>query len=112
MRPAVRQHERRRRAEYFSDGITEIPTVCRRFPLEVIARNTAFSFKGKSATSANSTHSASATFSKVVSAKRAARADNRQLIDGAGGTCVAERYDRELTDILQSRMNQSAIVAA
>lgn len=90
--------------EYFSDGITEdiITDLSKISALEVVARNSAFTFKGK-----------------VVDAKEVARtmdvshvlegsvrkAGNRlrisaQLIAGDTGRHLwAERYDRDLTDI-------------
>ena len=104
--------------EYFSDGISEDITtdLSKVSALEVIARNTAFTFKGQSvnvcevARKLDVTHVLEGSVRKVGDRVRI----NAQLIDGAsGGHLWAERYDRELTDIftIQDEIGK-AIVAA
>ena len=104
--------------EYFSDGISEDITtdLSKISALEVIARNTAFTFKGKSvnvcdvARSLSVTHVLEGSVRKVGDRVRI----NAQLIDGAsGGHLWADRYDRDLTDIftIQDEISK-AIVAA
>jgi adenylate cyclase len=104
--------------EYFSDGISEDITtdLSKVSALEVIARNTAFTFKGKSvnvcdvARSLSVTHVLEGSVRKVGDRVRI----NAQLIDGAsGGHLWADRYDRDLTDIftIQDEISK-AIVAA
>jgi adenylate cyclase len=104
--------------EYFSDGITEDITtdLSKVSALEVIARNTAFSFKGRSvdiaeiARKLRVSHILEGSVRKAGSRLRI----TAQLIDGAGGGHVwAERYDRDLTDIfaIQDEISH-AIVAA
>ena len=95
--------------EYFSDGITEdiITDLSKVGGLLVIARNSSFAYKGKSPTSATVGRELGV---KSVLEGSIRRAGNRvritaQLIDAAnGGHVWAERYDRDLTDILKSRM--------
>jgi adenylate cyclase len=60
--------------EYFSDGITEdLITDLSKIPsLGVVARNTSFTFKGKSVDASSGTSSASATSSRAASASPAA----------------------------------------
>jgi adenylate cyclase len=104
--------------EYFSDGISEDITtdLSKVSALEVIARNTAFTFKGESI---SVTDVAKRLGVSHVLEGSVRKAGNRvritaQLIDGAsGGHVWAERYDRDLTDIfaLQDEISQ-AIVAA
>ena len=104
--------------EYFSDGISEDITtdLSKVSALEVIARNTAFTFKGQSI---NVTEVAKKLGVSHVLEGSVRKSGNRvritaQLIDGSsGGHVWAERYDRDLTDIfaLQDEISQ-AIVAA
>jgi adenylate cyclase len=104
--------------EYFSDGISEDITtdLSKVSALEVIARNTAFTFKGQSI---NVTEVANKLGVSHVLEGSVRKAGDRvritaQLIDGAsGGHVWAERYDRDLTDIfaLQDEISQ-AIVGA
>ena len=104
--------------EYFSDGITEdiITDLSKVSALSVIARNTAFTFKGKSldvkevARAASVSHVLEGSVRKAGSRLRI----TAQLIDGAKGDHVwAERYDRELTDIFEIQDEISkAIVGA
>jgi adenylate cyclase len=104
--------------EYFSDGISEdtITDLSKVSALFVVARNTAFTFKGRSvdvtqvARQLNVSHVLEGSVRKAGGRVRI----TAQLIDGAtGGHVWAERYDRELTDIfaLQDEISQ-AIVAA
>jgi adenylate cyclase len=104
--------------EYFSDGISEDITtdLSQVSALEVIARNTAFTFKGGSvnvcevARKLGVTHVLEGSVRKVGDRVRI----NAQLIDGAsGGHIWAERFDRDLTDIftIQDEIS-NAIVAA
>ncbi len=90
--------------EYFSDGISEdiITDLSKVSALFVIARNTAFTFKGKSvevpqiAKQLNVGHVLEGSVRKAGGRVRI----TAQLIDGAtGGHVWAERYDRDLTDI-------------
>jgi len=92
--------------EYFGDGISEDITtdLSKVSALEVIARNTAFTFKGQSvnvcdvARKLGVTHVLEGSVRKVGDRVRI----NAQLIDGkTGGHVWAERYDRELTDIFE-----------
>ena len=104
--------------EYFSDGITEdiITDLSKVSALSVVARNTAFTFKGKSldvrdvARQMEVSHVLEGSVRKAGGRVRI----TAQLIDGAAGDHVwAERYDRDLTDIfaLQDEISE-AIVAA
>src|SRR5947209_11934780 len=104
--------------EYFSDGISEDITtdLSKVSALGVIARNTAFTFKGQSvdvcevAKKLGVSHVLEGSVRKAGGRVRI----NAQLIDGTSGDHVwAERYDRDLTDIfaLQDEISQ-AIVAA
>jgi len=104
--------------EYFSDGITEdiITDLSQVSALSVIARNTAFTFKGKPldvkevASTVGVSHVLEGSVRKAGSRVRI----TAQLIDGAKGDHVwAERFDRELTDIfdIQDEISK-AIVSA
>jgi adenylate cyclase len=104
--------------EYFSDGVSEdiITDLSKVSALSVVARNTAFTFKGKSvrvvevARELNVSHVLEGSVRKAGNRVRI----TAQLIDGAAGDHVwAERWDRDLTDIfaLQDEISQ-AIVAA
>jgi adenylate cyclase len=90
--------------EYFSDGISEDITtdLSQVSALEVIARNTAFTFKGQSvnvcevARKLGVTHVLEGSVRKVGNRVRI----TAQLIDGrSGGHVWADRFDRDLTDI-------------
>jgi adenylate cyclase len=92
--------------EYFSDGISEDITtdLSKVSALEVVARNTAFSFKGQSpnvedvARQLGVSHVLEGSVRKAGSRVRI----NAQLIDGATGKHLwADRYDRDLTDIFE-----------
>jgi adenylate cyclase len=104
--------------EYFSDGISEdiITDLSNVSALEVVSRNTAFSFKGKAikvtdvARELNVSHVLEGSVRKAGSRVRI----TAQLIDGSRDSHIwAARYDRDLTDIfaLQDEISE-AIVAA
>ena len=104
--------------EYFSDGITEdiITDLSKVSALLVIARNTAFTFKGKVmdvkdvARALDVSHVLEGSVRKAGDRVRI----TAQLIDAAtGGHAWADRYDRDLTDIfaIQDEISK-AIVAA
>ena len=90
--------------EYFSDGITEdiITDLSKVAGLLVIARNSSFSYKGKSFDIRAVAHELGV---RSVLEGSIRRAGNRvritaQLINAANGTHLwADRYDRDLTDI-------------
>jgi adenylate cyclase len=103
--------------EYFSDGITEDITtdLSKISALGVIARNTAFTFKGQSvdvpevADRLGVSHVLEGSVRKAGGRVRI----NAQLIDGATGDHVwAERYDRELEDIFAIQDEISAAIVA
>ncbi len=104
--------------EYFSDGITEdiITDLSKVSALLVVARNTAFTFKGKVVDVKDVAHALGVSHVMEGSVRKAG---NRvritaQLIDGASGNHVwADRYDRDLNDIfaIQDEISK-AIVAA
>ncbi|MGH6878568.1 MAG: winged helix-turn-helix domain-containing protein, partial [Rhizomicrobium sp.] len=104
--------------EYFSDGISEdvITDLAKVSALLVVARNTAFQFKGKAidipriARELNVSHVLEGSVRKSGNRVRI----TAQLIDGTSGDHVwAERYDRDLTDIfaLQDEISKSIIAA-
>ncbi|HET7708060.1 MAG TPA: TIR domain-containing protein [Sphingomicrobium sp.] len=104
--------------EYFSDGITEdiITDLSKVSALLVIARNTAFTFKGRVmdvkevAQALDVSHVLEGSVRKAGDRVRI----TAQLIDVAtGGHLWADRYDRDLTDIfaIQDEISR-AIVAA
>ncbi|HUE79058.1 MAG TPA: TIR domain-containing protein [Sphingomicrobium sp.] len=104
--------------EYFSDGITEdiITDLSKVSALLVIARNTAFTFKGKVmdvkevAQALDVSHVLEGSVRKAGGRVRI----TAQMIDAAtGGHVWADRYDRDLTDIfaIQDEISK-AIVAA
>jgi adenylate cyclase len=104
--------------EYFSDGITEDITtdLSKVSALEVTARNTAFTFKGRSvdvcdvATKLGVSHVLEGSVRKSGNRVRI----TAQLIDGAtGGHVWADRYDRDLTDIfeIQDEISTSIVEA-
>ena len=102
---------------YFSDGITEdIITDLAKVPgLFVIARNSAFVYKGKAH---NLPDVASALGVRYVLEGSVRKAGNRvrittQLIDGkTGGHLWAERYDRELEDIFAVQDEVTATIVS
>ena len=104
--------------EYFADGISEdiITDLSKVSSLFVIARNTAFTFKGKSvdvpqvASQLKVTHVLEGSVRKAGNRVRI----TAQLIDGAsGGHVWADRFDRDLDDIfaLQDEISQEIVAA-
>src|SRR5688572_7586807 len=104
--------------EYFSDGISEDITtdLSKVSALEVIARNTAFQFKGQSvdvseiARKLGVSHVLEGSVRKVGERVRI----TAQLIDGTSGDHVwAERYDRDLIDIfaIQDEITKEIVAA-
>jgi adenylate cyclase len=90
--------------EYFSDGISEDITtdLSKVSALEVIARNTAFTFKGQAVNVCEVARKLDVTHVLEGSVRKAGDRVRitAQLIDGrTGGHVWAERYDRDLTDI-------------
>ena len=92
--------------EYFSDGISEDITtdLSKVSALEVVARNTAFSFKGQNpdvqevAKQLRVSHVLEGSVRKAGNRIRI----NAQLIDGSTGKHLwADRFDRDLTDIFE-----------
>ncbi|HEY1448555.1 MAG TPA: tetratricopeptide repeat protein, partial [Caulobacteraceae bacterium] len=103
---------------YFSDGISEdiITDLSKVSALGVIARNTAFQFKGQSvdvpkvARQLNVSHVLEGSVRKAGGRVRI----SAQLIDGTSGEHAwAERYDRDLTDIfaLQDEISEAIVKA-
>jgi adenylate cyclase len=104
--------------DYFSDGISEDITtdLSKVSALEVIARNTAFQFKGQSvdvcdiAKRLGVSHVLEGSVRKSGGRVRI----TAQLIDGAsGGHIWADRYDRDLTDIfaIQDEISKAIVDA-
>jgi adenylate cyclase len=104
--------------EYFSDGITEdiITDLSKASGLFVIARNSAFVYKGKAFNVPDVCRELGVRYALEGSVRKAG---NRvrvaaQLIDGSrGGHLWAERYDRDLTDIfeVQDDVTQQIVAA-
>ncbi|HTP76156.1 MAG TPA: adenylate/guanylate cyclase domain-containing protein [Rhizomicrobium sp.] len=104
--------------EYFSDGITEdiITDLSKVSALSVIARNSAFAFKGKSVDVAHVARQLRVSHVLEGSVrKQGGRVRiTAQLIDGARNDHIwAERYDRDLNDIfaLQDEISQAIVRA-
>src|SRR5690348_15950852 len=104
--------------DYFSDGISEdiITDLSKVSSLFVVARNTAFQFKGKSVDVSQVARQLRVNHILEGSVRKAGGRVRitAQLIDGgSGGHVWAERYDRDLNDIfaLQDEISE-AIVAA
>jgi len=104
--------------EYFSDGISEDITtdLSKISALGVVARNTAFTFKGRSVNLCDLAQELGASHILEGSVRKAGGRVriNAQLIDGISGEHVwAERFDRDLEDIfaIQDEIS-SAIVKA
>jgi adenylate cyclase len=104
--------------EYFSDGISEDITtdLSKVSALEVVARNTAFGFKGQNpnvmdvAKQLSVSHVLEGSVRKAGSRVRI----NAQLIDGGTGKHLwADRFDRDLTDIfeIQDEISKSIVDA-
>jgi TolB-like protein len=103
--------------EYFSDGITEdIITELSRFrSLHVIARNSAFAFKGKAAKVQETAKELGAAYVVEGSVRRvgARIRITAQLIEAAGGTHLwAERYDRPAEEVFAIQDDVVRTVAA
>jgi adenylate cyclase len=104
--------------EYFSDGVSEdiITDLGKVSALFVVARNAAFTFKGKALPA---TQAAKELGVSHVLEGSVRKAGNRvritaQLVDGAtGGQVWSERWDRDLTDIfaLQDEISQAVVAA-
>ena len=104
--------------EYFSDGISEDITtdLSKISALEVIARNTAFTFKGRAVNIAEVARTLGVSHVLEGSVRKAgARVRvTAQLIDGpTGGHVWADRYDRDLTDIfaIQDEISKAIVDA-
>jgi adenylate cyclase len=104
--------------EYFSDGISEDITtdLSKVSALEVIARNTAFTFKGQSVNVCEVARKLDVTHVLEGSVRKAGNQVRitAQLIDGrTGGHVWADRYDRDLTDIftIQDEISQAIVRA-
>ena len=104
--------------EYFSDGISEdvITDLSKVSALSVIARNTAFTFKGKHVDIPQLARQLKVSHVLEGSVRKAGQRVRitAQLIDGATGSHVwAERYDRDLNDIfeLQDEISQAIVKA-
>jgi len=100
---------------YFSDGISEdiITDLSKVSALSVVARNTAFTFKGKVPDVARELGVSHVLEGSVRKAGNRVRI-TAQLIDGATGDHIwAERYDRDLTDIfaLQDEISMAIVTA-
>jgi len=92
--------------EYFSDGITEDITtdLSKVSALEVVARNTAFAFKGQNPDVQEVAKQLSVSHVLEGSVRKAGNRIriNAQLIDGSTGKHLwADRFDRDLTDIFE-----------
>jgi adenylate cyclase len=104
--------------EYFSDGITEdlITDLSKASGLFVIARNSAFTYKGKAVKVQEVSRELGVRFILEGSVRKAGNRVriSAQLVDAiTGGHLWAERYDRELTDIfdLQDEVTQEIVSA-
>jgi len=104
--------------EYFSDGITEdiITDLSKVAALSVVARNTAFTFKGSAVDVAevarrmNLTHVIEGSVRKSGGRLRI----SAQLVEGATGHPIwGDRFDRDLTDIfaLQDEIAEAVVAA-
>ena len=104
--------------EYFSDGISEdiITDLSKVSALSVVARNTAFTFKGQSVDVKEVAKTLGVAYVLEGSVRKAG---NRvritaQMIDGAEGDHVwADRYDRDLDDIfaIQDEISKAIVEA-
>ena len=104
--------------EYFSDGISEdiITDLSKVSALSVVARNTAFTFKGKSVKVPDVARELGVSHVLEGSVRKAGNwvRVTAELIDGAAGDHIwAERYDRDLTDIfaLQDEISEAIVTA-
>jgi adenylate cyclase len=104
--------------EYFSDGITEdlITDLSKVSALEIVARNTSFTFKGRSVEARSLGRQLSVSYIVEGSVRKSG---NRlritgQLIDAMSGHHLwAERYDRELADVfdIQDEISKAIVDA-
>lgn len=104
--------------EYFADGITEdvITDLSKVAALSVVARNTAFTFKGRAVNVAQTAKDMNLTHVVEGSVRRSGNRIriNAQLVDGATGRPIwAERFDRDLVDIfdLQDQITEAVVSA-
>jgi adenylate cyclase len=104
--------------EYFSDGVSEdiITDLSKVSSLSVVARNTAFTFKGKSVKISDVVRDLNVSHVLEGSVRKAGGRVRitAQLVDGAAGDHIwAERYDRDLTDIfaLQDEISEAIVEA-
>lgn len=104
--------------EYFSDGISEdiMTDLAKVSALSVVARKTAFTFKGKAADVRRAGRDLNVSYVLEGSVRRAADRVriSAQLIDVVSGARVwAERWDRDFTDIfaLQDEISQAVVAA-
>ncbi len=104
--------------EYFSDGISEdiITDLSKVSALSVIARNSAFAFKGKNIDVQQIARQLNVAYVLEGSVRKAGGRVRitAQLIDGARNDHIwAERYDRDLTDIfaLQDEISEAIVKA-
>ena len=104
--------------DYFSDGITEDLTsdLSKIFGLFVIARNSAFTYKGKAVKVQDVSREMGVRYVLEGSVRKTGDQVRiiAQLIDGpTGGHIWSERYDRPLQDVfaLQDEIRQQIIVA-
>ena len=104
--------------EYFSDGISEdiITDLSKISALSVIARNTAFTLKGKAVDVQAVAHKFQVSHVLEGSVRKAGGRVRitAQLIDGTAGNHLwAERYDRDLTDIfaIQDEISKAIVDA-
>jgi adenylate cyclase len=104
--------------EYFSDGISEDITtdLSKVSALEVIARNTAFTFKGQSVNVCEVARKLGVSHVLEGSVRKSGNRVriSAQLIDGRTGSHVwADRFDRDLTDIftIQDEISKAIVRA-
>jgi len=104
--------------EYFADGVTEdiITDLSQVSALFVVARNTAFTYKGKAVEVTEAAQQLNVGYILQGSVRKAANRIriNVQLIDGLTGDHLwSQRYDRDFGDIfaLQDEISKSVVVA-
>ncbi len=102
--------------EYFSDGITEdiITALSRCRWLTVIARNSTFAFKGRSGDVRRIADELNVRYVLEGSVRRAGERIRvtAQLIDGRDGAQLwGERYDRDLSDVLDLQDEIAGVLA-
>ncbi|HEY2537985.1 MAG TPA: tetratricopeptide repeat protein [Stellaceae bacterium] len=102
--------------EYFADAITEdlITDLSRIEGSAVIARNTAFTYKGKEVDARRIGHELDVRYVVEGSVQRSGKEVriNAQLVDAASGTQLwAERFDRDFGDLFELENNITARVA-